>query len=122
MLLKEAVERAGAADRRKVAAVLRAIDIKDGPALLLPGRPGSNSTIRAALSMPNLVIVQWQDGVPVPVYPPHLATGTAAIWPKGGDGGGGPRPSIRGGDTPPPGPSLKGRGGVTQPFRRRVSA
>jgi branched-chain amino acid transport system substrate-binding protein len=38
MLLALAVERAGNADRRKVAEQIRAFDLCDGPALLFPGR------------------------------------------------------------------------------------
>ena len=79
-LLKEAVERAGAADRHKVAEVLRAIDINDGPALLLPGGRVKFDE-RGRIADANLAIVQWQNGIPVPVYPPNLATGTA-VWPK----------------------------------------
>src|ERR1051326_7425533 len=36
MILKEAIERGGSADRTKVAATLRGIDIADGPAQLFP--------------------------------------------------------------------------------------
>lgn len=82
LLFKEAVERAGAADRGKVADVLRAIDITDGPATLLPGRrvkfDGAGRIVDG-----NLVIVQWQGGRPVPVYPESLAT-AKPIWPQRG--------------------------------------
>lgn len=80
MLLKEAVERAGAADRSKVAAVLRTIDMTDGPALLLPGRRVKFDE-KGRIVDANLVLVQWQGGTPVPVYPPTIAT-ARAIWPK----------------------------------------
>ena len=79
-LLKEAVERAGVADKQKVADVLRSIDMKDGPALMLPGRRVKFDE-KGRLVDANLVIVQWQDGVPVPVFPETVAT-AAAEWPK----------------------------------------
>ena len=80
MLLKEAVERAGAADRHKVADVLRTIDITDGPAKLLPGRRVKFDD-KGRIEDANLVLVQWQDGKPVPVYPPSIAV-APALWPK----------------------------------------
>ena len=36
-IFKEALEKAGAADRRKVAEAIRAMDTKDGPAKYFPG-------------------------------------------------------------------------------------
>jgi branched-chain amino acid transport system substrate-binding protein len=80
MLLREAVERAGVADRQKVAEVLRTIDITDGPALLLPGRRVKFDE-KGRIVGADLVIVQWQDGTPVPVYPPAMAT-AKAVWPR----------------------------------------
>lgn len=80
MLLREAVERAGVADRQKVADVLRTIDITDGPAKLLPGRRVKFDE-KGRIVGADLVIVQWQDGIPVPVYPPAMAT-AKAVWPR----------------------------------------
>lgn len=80
MLLKEAVERAGAADRHKVAEVLRTIDISDGPAMLLPGRRVKFDD-KGRIVGAELVIVQWQNGKPVPVYPTSMAT-ARPVWPK----------------------------------------
>ena len=80
LLMKEVVERAGVADRHKVAEVLRTIDITDGPALLLPGRRVKFDA-RGRIEDADLVIVQWQDGKPVPVFPAAMAT-AQAIWPK----------------------------------------
>ncbi len=79
-LLKAAVERAGAADKHKVADVLRSIDLTDGPALLLPGRRVKFDD-KGRIEGANLVIVQWQNGKPEPVYPATMAT-SAPIWPK----------------------------------------
>ncbi len=80
MLLKEAVERAGVADRHKVADVLHSIDITDGPAKLLPGGRVKFDD-KGRIADANMVLVQWQDGKPVPVYPPNIAT-AHAIWGK----------------------------------------
>jgi branched-chain amino acid transport system substrate-binding protein len=80
MLLREVIGRAGAVDRQKVAEVLRTIDITGGPALLLPGRRVKFDE-KGRIVDADLVIVQWQDGIPVPVYPPAMATATA-IWPE----------------------------------------
>ena len=79
-LLKEAVERAGAADRHKVADALRTIDITGGIAGMLPGGRVKFDD-QGRLQDADMVIVQWQDGKPIPVYPPHLATGNAS-WPR----------------------------------------
>ena len=80
VLFKEAVKRAGAADREKVANVLRTIDLKGGIATLVPGRRVKFDD-KGRIEDANLVIVQWQNGEPVPVYPPEMAT-AKAIWPK----------------------------------------
>jgi branched-chain amino acid transport system substrate-binding protein len=81
MILKEAMERAGSADRRKVGAMMHEMDIKDGPAKLFPdGRikyDGNGRRVGA-----ELCIVQWQNGKPVAVQPESIAV-AKAIWPKG---------------------------------------
>ncbi len=80
MILREAIERGASADRRKVAATLRAIDITDGPAKLFPdGRLSYDEKGRrkgAKISM-----VQYQGGRPIAVYPDSIAV-KPAIWPK----------------------------------------
>ena len=58
MILKEAMEHAGAADRHKVAAAMRDMDMTDGPALFFPdGR--LNMTTKAAASAPSFA---WCSG------------------------------------------------------------
>ena len=80
MVLKEALERAGVADRHKVADAMRAMDMTDGPALLFPGhRLKFDDKGRRAGA--ELVIVQWRGGKPVTVSPPSLAV-AEAMWPK----------------------------------------
>ncbi len=80
MILKEAIERAGSADRSKVAEAIRSLDMTDGPALFFPdGRLKYDEKGRRVGA--KLCIVQWRSGKPVPVYPPSIATHDV-LWPK----------------------------------------
>jgi branched-chain amino acid transport system substrate-binding protein len=80
MILKEAIERAGVADRRKVSAAIRQLDMTDGPALFFPdGRLKYDEKGRRVGA--KLCVVQWRAGKPVPVYPPTIATHDV-LWPK----------------------------------------
>jgi branched-chain amino acid transport system substrate-binding protein len=79
-LLAEAVERAGSADRRKVAEQIRAFDLRDGPALLFPGRHVQYDKAGRRIDA-KLMIVQWQNGRIVTTDPPEMAQ-AATIWPK----------------------------------------
>lgn len=81
MLLALAVERAGSADKRKVAEQIRAFDLRDGPALLFPGRHVQYDDNGRRVGA-ELMIVQWQDGRIVTTSPPEMAL-APAIWPKG---------------------------------------
>ena len=81
MLLAEAVERAKTPDRRKVAEQIRAFDLRDGPALLFPGRHVKYDAAGRRVDA-KLMIVQWQGGRIVTTDPPEMAV-TAPIWPKG---------------------------------------
>jgi|HigsolmetaAR201D_1030396.scaffolds.fasta_scaffold00491_13 ABC-type branched-chain amino acid transport systems, periplasmic component len=79
MIIKEALEMAGKADREAVAEALRTMDLTDGPASYFPGgRVKFDEKGRRVDA--GLVIVQWQNGVPVTVYPPELAV-AKAFWP-----------------------------------------
>lgn len=79
-IFKDALEKAGVADRKKVAAAIRAMDTSSGAAQYFAGghlkfdeqgrRVGSE-----------IVILQWRNGVPVPVYPASLAV-AKPVWPK----------------------------------------
>jgi branched-chain amino acid transport system substrate-binding protein len=80
MILREAVERAGTPDRRKVAEAMRNFDLTDGVALLSPGgRLKFDEKGRRVGA--ELVIIQWQSGKAVAVYPPSVAT-AEPIWPR----------------------------------------
>ena len=79
-IFKEALERARAADRRKVAGAIRAMDLTDGPARYYPGgRVKFDDKGRRVGAQ--LLIVQWQNGVPETVFPPAAAV-AAPVWPK----------------------------------------
>ena len=79
-IYKEALEKAGAADRKKVAAAIRAMDSTDGAARYFPGGrlkfDASGRRIDA-----QILILQWKNGEPVPIYPPALAV-AQPLWPK----------------------------------------
>jgi branched-chain amino acid transport system substrate-binding protein len=80
MLLAAAVERAGTADRRRVAEQIRAFDLRDGPALLFPGRHVKYDEAGRRVDA-KLMIVQWQNGRIVTTDPPEMA-GASPIRPK----------------------------------------
>jgi branched-chain amino acid transport system substrate-binding protein len=67
-ILKEAVEKAGVADRHKVADAIRAMDTSEGAAKYFAGNHIKFDNNGRRVDAP-LVIIQWQNGVPVTVYP-----------------------------------------------------
>jgi branched-chain amino acid transport system substrate-binding protein len=79
-VFKEALEAAGAADRKKVAEAVRKMDLKDGAALYYPGRrvKFDEKGLRVGAE---LLIFQWQKGVPVTVYPQDSAVAPLK-WPR----------------------------------------
>ena len=80
-LLKEAIEQAGSPDRRKVREALHTMDLTTGPAAkTFPGGHIKFDDAGRRVGAP-LVIVQWQNGVPVTVYPPEAAF-AQPVWPK----------------------------------------
>jgi branched-chain amino acid transport system substrate-binding protein len=80
LIFKEALEKAGAADRRKVTAAIRAMDTTEGPAKYFPGgRVKFDESGRRVGA--DVVVVQWQNGVPLTVYPAASAV-AKPIWPK----------------------------------------
>ena len=79
-IFKEALEKAGAADRQKVAEAIRVMDTKDGPAKYYPGgRIKFEENGRRAGA--GIMIIQWQNGEPVTVYPTDIAL-AKPVWPK----------------------------------------
>ncbi len=78
-ILKEALEQAGAADRNAVAAAIRSMDMTDGAARLFPGGRIRFDEFGRRIDA-ELLVVQWQDGVPKTVFPPRAAV-AELIWP-----------------------------------------
>jgi branched-chain amino acid transport system substrate-binding protein len=79
-IFKEALEKAGVADRKKVAEAIRAMDTTTGPAAYYPGERLRFDDKGRRVGA-DIVLVQWQNGVPTPVYPTNVALGTLK-WPK----------------------------------------
>jgi branched-chain amino acid transport system substrate-binding protein len=77
-IIKEALEKAGVADRRKVAEAVRAMDTTEGAAKFFAGNHLKFDDKGRRIDAP-LVIIQWQKGVPVTVFPPESAT-HKAVW------------------------------------------
>ena len=71
-LLKEAVERAGSIDRTKVAGALHTMKIESGPAAMALNGPVAFDAKGVRVNPPALLL-QWQNGVPLAVYPPDVA-------------------------------------------------
>jgi branched-chain amino acid transport system substrate-binding protein len=79
-IFKDAMEKAGSADPKKVAEAIRTMNTTEGAARYFPGSPlrfEPNGRRAGA----ELVILQWQNGEPKAVYPASLATSQAS-WPK----------------------------------------
>jgi branched-chain amino acid transport system substrate-binding protein len=71
-IFKEALERAGAADKLKVAEALRTMNLTEGPgAASFPG-PIKFDDKGRRIDVP-MIFAQWQHGVPVTVYPTDRA-------------------------------------------------
>jgi branched-chain amino acid transport system substrate-binding protein len=80
-IFKAALEAAGKADREAVAKALRTMDIKGGPADFFPGNGKLKFDENGRREAASLLIVQWQKGTPVTIYPAKDAL-AAPAWPK----------------------------------------
>ena len=79
-IFKDALEKAGVADKKKVAEAIRGMDTTEGPARFFPGgRLKFDENGRRAGA--GLLIVQWQKGEPVVVYPQASAM-AKPVWSK----------------------------------------
>jgi branched-chain amino acid transport system substrate-binding protein len=79
-ILKEALESAKSADKVKVAEAIRKMNLQEGPAAqVFPG--GVQFDEKGRRMNAPLVIVQWQNGVPVTVSPVDRAL-AKPYWPK----------------------------------------
>lgn len=81
LIFKAALEAAGKADRAAVAKALHAMDLSGGPALFFPGNGRLKFEENGRRADASLLIVQWQNGVPITVYPAKDAI-SPPIWPK----------------------------------------
>lgn len=76
MILKAALEAAGEANREKVNAAIHAMNMTTGPALFFAGghlQFDANGRRVGA----KMVMIQWQSGKPVTVFPPDVAVAKA---------------------------------------------
>jgi branched-chain amino acid transport system substrate-binding protein len=77
-VLKDALEKSGVADRHKVAEAIHAMDTSESSAKYFAGGRIKFDEKGRRVDAP-LVIVQWQKGEPVTVFPPESAS-AKAIW------------------------------------------
>jgi branched-chain amino acid transport system substrate-binding protein len=78
-LLKAGIELAGTRDRRALGTALHDIDVTDGPARFFPGNRIRFDEQGRRIDA-SLLVIQWQNGVPVTVYPEGAAI-AEPIWP-----------------------------------------
>ena len=81
LIFKAALESAGKADRQSVAKALRAMNLTGGPASFFPGNGKLRFEDNGRRADASLLIVQWQKGVPITIYPAKDAL-AAPAWPK----------------------------------------
>jgi branched-chain amino acid transport system substrate-binding protein len=81
LMFKAALEVAGKADREAVAKALRAMNISGGPANFFAGNGKLKFDKNGHREDAGLLIVQWQNGVPITVYP-HKDALASPVWPK----------------------------------------
>jgi branched-chain amino acid transport system substrate-binding protein len=78
-IIKEALERAGKADKVAVADALRNLDL--GPSRFYPGGQTKFDDMGRRVGA-GLTVIQWQNGVPYTVFPTELAT-AKPFWGRG---------------------------------------
>lgn len=81
LIFRAALEAAGKADREAVAKALHAMNVTGGPAQFFPGNGKLKFDENGRRDNASLLIVQWQKGVPVTVYPSKDAL-SPVLWPK----------------------------------------
>lgn len=79
-IFKEALERAGAADKLKVAEAIRGLNLTEGPAAASFPGPIKFDDKGRRVDIP-MIFAQWQKGVPVTVFPTDRAM-AKPFWPK----------------------------------------
>ncbi|MDE2007188.1 MAG: ABC transporter substrate-binding protein [Rhodospirillales bacterium] len=78
-ILAWALNKAASADRKKVAAAIRGMNVTDGPAVYFPGSHLQFDAKGRRVGA-ELVIVQWQNGKPVTIFPEAMAV-AKPVWP-----------------------------------------
>lgn len=81
LIFKAALEAAGKADREAVAKALHAMNLTGGPATFFPGNGKLKFDDSGRREDASLLIVQWQKGVPITVYPARDAI-APPLWPR----------------------------------------
>ena len=81
MIFKEALERTASTDRRKLGEMLHKIDLKDGPAKLLPRWPRQVRRERPTSGRRAAASCSGRRAGPVAVHPESIAV-SKAVWPK----------------------------------------
>src|SRR5579862_724188 len=79
-ILKAAIESAGAADKLKVAAAIRTMNLTSGPAAQCFPGPIKFDDKGRRVDVP-MIFAQWQKSVPLTVYPTELAL-AKPFWPS----------------------------------------
>jgi len=79
-IFKEAIERAGAADKLKVAEAIRGLNLTEGPAAASFPGPIKFDDKGRRVDVP-MIFAQWQNGEPVTVYPADRAI-AKPFWPS----------------------------------------
>ena len=79
-ILAWALNKAGVANRKKVAEAIRTMNVTDGPAIYFPGNHLQFDAKGRRVGA-ELVIVQWQNGRPVTIFPEAMAV-AKAVWPS----------------------------------------
>ena len=92
-ILKEALEKAGKADREAVAEAMRTHGRRPVAATSRAGEIKFDDKGRRVGA--GLTIIQWQTGVPVTVYPPDAGGGQADLAEELSHAGSAPRPGSR---------------------------
>jgi branched-chain amino acid transport system substrate-binding protein len=82
MVMREAIEAAGVADRKAVGEAMRKMETKGGSGRFFPGGDGVMKFDEKGRRVgADIVFVQWQGGVPFTVFPEAVAT-RPPIWVK----------------------------------------
>jgi branched-chain amino acid transport system substrate-binding protein len=78
--LAAGLELAASRERRALGTALHKLDVTDGPARFFPGARVRFDEQGHRIDA-GLLVIQWQNGIPVTIYPPEAAV-AAPLWPK----------------------------------------